>query len=134
MQKLKLLIVSLVATFGLAAPLAVVPMAYAAADVPVAVCSGATNLSLDPTGGDCSAQDNTFNTLITKIVNIFSVIVGLIAVLMIIFGGFRYITSGGDSTKVNSAKNTILYAIIGLIIVALAQVIVKFVLNKANGA
>lgn len=129
MQKLKLLIVSFVATFGLAAPLAVVPLAYA--DIKADVCSGADTLKLDQTGS-CADQSNTLNDLITKIVNIFSVIVGLIAVIMIIFGGFRYITSGGDSTKVNSAKNTILYAIVGLIIVALAQVIVKFVLNKAN--
>jgi hypothetical protein len=58
--------------------------------------------------------------------------VGIIAVIMIVYGGFRYITSGGDATKVTSARNTILYAIIGLIIVALAQFIVKFVLKKAT--
>jgi hypothetical protein len=51
---------------------------------------------------------------------------------MIIYGGFRYITSGGDSNGVTAAKNTILYAIIGLIIVALAQIIVNFVLNKTT--
>jgi hypothetical protein len=52
---------------------------------------------------------------------------------MIIYGGFRYITSGGESGSISSAKNTILYAIIGLIIVALAQFIVKFILAKATG-
>jgi hypothetical protein len=52
---------------------------------------------------------------------------------MIIIGGFRYITSGGDSGSVSSAKNTVLYAIVGLIIVALAQVIVRFVLSKSTG-
>jgi hypothetical protein len=60
------------------------------------------------------------------------VIVGVAAVIMIIIGGFRYITSSGDSASVNSAKNTILYAIIGLVIVALAQVIVRFVLNQVS--
>ncbi len=49
---------------------------------------------------------------------------------MIVYGGFRYVTSGGDSSKVGDAKKTILYALIGLVIVALAQVIVKFVLSK----
>ena len=82
----------------------------------------------------CGTQAPAVDNLITSIVNIFSVIVGLIAVIMIIYGGFRYITSGGDSTKVNNAKNTILYAIIGLIVVALAQVIVRFVLNRSQGA
>ena len=52
-----------------------------------------------------------------------AIIVGVVAIIMIIVGGFRYITSGGDSSKVGSAKNTIIYAIIGLILVALAQII-----------
>ena len=56
--------------------------------------------------------------------------VGIVAVVMIIIGGLRYITSGGNDTNVASAKNTLLYAIIGLIIVSLAQLIVRFVLNK----
>ena len=57
-------------------------------------------------------------------------VVGVIAVIMIIIGGLRYITSGGDSNNTKGAKDTILYAIIGLVVVAMAQVIVKFVLNK----
>jgi len=58
------------------------------------------------------------------------VIVGIAAVIMIIVGGFRYITSGGNDASVTSAKNTILYAVIGLIVVALSQLIVRFVLGK----
>jgi hypothetical protein len=53
---------------------------------------------------------------------------------MIIFGGLRYITSGGNDSSVTGAKNTILYAIIGLIIVALAQVLVRFTLNKVTNS
>ncbi len=56
----------------------------------------------------------------------------MVAVIMIIVGGLRYITSGGSDTSVTSAKNTILYAIIGLIIVALAQIMVRFVLSKVT--
>lgn len=80
-----------------------------------------------------SKPENKLNNLVATIVNLFSVFVGIIAVIMIIIGGFRYITSGGDSGNVSSAKNTILYAIIGLLIVAFAQFIVKFVLAKATG-
>lgn len=69
-----------------------------------------------------------------RIVNIFSVVVGVVAIIMIIYGGFRYITSGGDSSNVGTAKNTIIYAIVGLIIVALAQVIVHYVLNTATNS
>ncbi len=77
------------------------------------------------TGGQTLAQ-----TAATA-VNILSLIVGIIAVIMIVYGGLRYITSGGDSGNVGNAKNTLLYAIIGLVIVALAQLIVHFVLNAA---
>ncbi len=51
---------------------------------------------------------------------------------MIIINGLRFITSGGDSNAVSSAKKGILYAIVGLVIVALAQFIVRFVLNIAE--
>ena len=53
---------------------------------------------------------------------------------MIIVAGIKFITSQGEPSNVASAKNTILYAIVGLVIVAFAQIIVKFVLNKANQA
>jgi len=86
-------------------------------------------------GGGCnsnvSGSSNKLEDLIRTIINVFSVIVGSVSVIMIIIGGFRYITSGGDSNNVGGAKNTILYAIVGLIIVAFAQVIVQFVLQRA---
>jgi hypothetical protein len=82
-----------------------------------------------PTSGDGSTG---LSNIAKKITNLFSLIVGAIAIIMIIYGGFRYITSGGDSGKVGSAKNTLIYAIIGLIIVALAQLIVRFVLTQTN--
>ncbi len=53
---------------------------------------------------------------------------------MIIIGGLKYITSAGESSNVTSAKNTIMYAIIGLVIVALAQFIVRFVFERVTGA
>ena len=56
-------------------------------------------------------------------------IVGIIAVIMLIWGGVRYVVSGGDAKKVTDAKNTVLYAIIGLIVAFLAFAIVNFVIN-----
>ncbi len=79
---------------------------------------------------DGTYAEDKLNKLITQIINVLSVIIGIVAVIMIIWGGFKFITSSGDSGNVSSAKNTVIYAIIGLIIVALAQVIVRFVLNK----
>lgn len=78
------------------------------------------------------APQSRLNSLLTNIINIFSIVVGIVAVIMIIVGGFKFITSGGDSAKVTSSRNTIIYAIIGLIIVALAQTIAKFVLGKVT--
>ena len=73
------------------------------------------------------------NGVFSRITNTVSLIVGLISVIMLVYGGLRYILSGGDSKKVTDAKNTILYAIIGLIISMLAYAIVHFVLNSVIG-
>lgn len=120
-----------------AATLLLVPMAVpamaSAASIQGNLCGGA-NLKLDSSTSCASTTQSTSNldSFIAKLVNVFSVIVGVVAVVMIIFGGFRYITSGGDSGNISNAKNTIIYAIIGLVIVALAQFIVQFVLNRAS--
>jgi heme/copper-type cytochrome/quinol oxidase subunit 2 len=83
-------------------------------------------------GSPATNPEQTLGDTISTIVNLLSAAVGVLAVIMIIYAGFRYVTSGGASDKVTSAKNTIVYAVIGLIIVALAQLIVKFVLNKVT--
>ena len=98
------------------------------------VCSGVDKLSIEGAATNCDtvkAKDaGKIDGLISKIINIFSMVVGIIAVIMVIVGGLKFITSGGDSGKVTSARHTITYAIIGLVVVALAQVIVRFVLGK----
>lgn len=66
----------------------------------------------------------------TRITSIALYVIGAISVIMLILGGLRYIISGGDNKKVTDAKNTILYAIIGLIFAVLAYAIVRFVLNS----
>lgn len=66
----------------------------------------------------------------TQITNTILLVIGAVSVIMLIFGGFRYIISGGDSKKVTDAKNTVLYAIIGLIIAVFSYAIVHFVLNS----
>lgn len=78
------------------------------------------------------ASNRDVNALLRTMLNIFSFVVGIVAVIMVLVAGFKYITSQGDSNGVNSAKNTLLYAIIGLIIVLLAQVIVRFVLHRVT--
>lgn len=64
-----------------------------------------------------------------QVTNVILYIVGIIAVIMLIIGGIRYVVSGGDAKKVTDAKNTVLYAIIGLVICFLAFAIVNFVIS-----
>lgn len=86
---------------------------------------------LELTGGTCGGTaDTDVNGILSTVINIFSLIVGVTAVIMIIVAGLRYITSGGDAANTKAARDTILYAVIGLVIVALAQVIVRFVLTQ----
>jgi cytochrome bd-type quinol oxidase subunit 2 len=133
-KNMRNLIAGLVSAVTLAVVPVAVPALASAADIQGNLCGAATNLTVD-SGGDCSSTSSgtdKANSIITTVINIFSIVVGVVAVIMIILGGFRYITSGGDSSNVQSAKNTIIYALIGLVVVALAQFIVQFVLNKVT--
>ena len=69
------------------------------------------------------------NGAFRQITNTILYIVGIVAVIMLIIGGIKYVISGGDAKKVTDAKNTVLYAIIGLIITFLAFAIVNFVIS-----
>jgi type IV secretory pathway VirB2 component (pilin) len=85
-------------------------------------------------GTDCVETDDQGGTkvdsVIKTIVKLLGFVAGMLAVIMIIVSGIKYVTSGGDSNKIASAKNTLVYAIVGIIIVALSQVIVRFVLGQ----
>jgi hypothetical protein len=82
--------------------------------------------------GGTGVDDSAITKLAKSIITTFSIVVGAASVIMIIYGGFRYIISGGESGRVGAAKTSLIYAVIGLIIVALAQLIIHFVLNQAN--
>jgi len=94
-----------------------------------AACDG-----LGLVGEDCDEGDpeGEINNLIANIVNIFSWIVGVVAVIMIIISGFKYITAHGDSNAITSAKSTLTYAVVGLVIAVTAQLLVQFVLKQAT--
>ncbi len=81
------------------------------------------------------APGNNLIELITTISNTILLLVGIVAVLFLIIGGFQYITSAGNPETVNKAKSTIIYAILGLIITLLSWVIVTFIINalRAGG-
>jgi hypothetical protein len=104
------------------------------------VCQGVLgtqdpNVNTNVTVSDCREDSSeTFSAVMRRVINVFSILVGAVSVIMIIVGGFRYIISGGDSAGVSGAKNTILYAIVGLVIVLFAQVIVRFIIANLSTA
>lgn len=78
----------------------------------------------------CKGGDSLFgaNSIWNKILNAVTYVAGAVAVLMIIIGGFRYTVSNGDQSAITAAKNTILYAVVGLVLSIMANAIINFVL------
>jgi hypothetical protein len=66
------------------------------------------------------------------IVNIIALVAGAAAVLLILVSSIKYITSAGDANKVGSAKNTIIYVLIGIVVIVAARTILIYVINKIN--
>ena len=139
-QKIKTFITSLSVLSALVLP-GMAPVAVYAQNVDclnnpnaggIQACLDSGSCATDQAGCTQANATDRVNRIIRLVINIFSLIVGVIAVIMIIIGGLKYITSGGDSGNITGAKNTILYAIIGLVVVALAQIIVRFVLDKVG--
>ncbi len=137
MNRVKILFASILASVGLMTG-AVMPLVAAQAvgsdnTTPTGAlnCGATGNIKGTGCGGTERADDRIQNT-IKLAIRIFQIVVGLIAIFYVITGGLKYITSGGDSAGVTGAKNTILYAAIGLVVVALAEVVVQFVLNRVN--
>jgi len=68
--------------------------------------------------------------IFTTVSNVMLFIVGAISVIMVIIGGLRYVISGGNSSNVTAAKNTILYAVVGLVVSIMAFAIINFVIGS----
>ena len=78
---------------------------------------------------DLFGNDGVFTT----ITNTLLFAVGILSVVMIIIGGLRYVVSGGNATAVSGAKNTIMYAIVGLVVSFLAYAIINYILGSLAG-
>lgn len=129
MKFLKLLLLAVVSSVAMSLPVA--------AQLNENICTGVNADSSfcqeNEQTKNATPQDNRIygpNGIVTRIVRIIARVIGVAAVIMIIVGGIRYITSSGDTNNINGAKNTILYAIIGLVIAALAEAIIIFVINQ----
>lgn len=88
----------------------------------------------DQTGDAASLfGDGGQGGIFRTITNVMLFLIGAISVIMLIIGGIRYVVSGGDSTAVQNAKNTILYAIVGIVVAILAYAVVNFVISSFSG-
>lgn len=122
-----LLVGSVLALVAVFSPIA--QTSYAACDTSTLSASSGVNCAQ---GNNTPAQLFGQGSIFTTIVNVLLFIIGAISVIMLIIGGIRYTISAGDSGNVTAAKNTIMYAIIGLIVAFLAFAIVNWVLGAVT--
>jgi hypothetical protein len=118
MKHIKIALIALVALVGVAA--------FVPSD------AGASSASQIQTGVNAvdSGGNDSLQTQIKTGVNVLLFVLGSIAVIMIIIGGIRYTTSNGEASQIKSAKDTIMYAVIGLVVAILAYSIVNFVVDQ----
>lgn len=123
LNTLRALMVVPVLALGVAA---IVPSAVTYAEFDQGINDGANAAQGKDQAADLFGDSGIFRT----ITNVLLFIIGAVAVIMLIIGGIRYTISGGDQGAVTSAKNTILYAIVGIVVALLAFAIVNFVLGS----
>ncbi len=134
MSRLKLLALSLLTGFVVSAGgLSVVSAESAIFDQ---ACNSGEASSSSVCQDRETSQDPGDNTIygpdgiITKIANIIAIIAGIAATIIIVIAGIQFMVSTGDPGKVSSARNAILYAVIGLVVIVLARTLVVFVVGK----
>jgi hypothetical protein len=81
----------------------------------------------------CKSTGDQAPDMVKIVINILLTVLGMIAVIMIVVGGIRYTTSNGNASQVKEAKDTILYAVVGLVVAIMSFSIVNFVLGRFSG-
>lgn len=123
MKRLKQLFMSFALLLGLGLVFAPVTVSAVNVDPLGQACTGSTSQV-------CNSKSDDVGTVVKTVINVLLFVVGIISVVMIIVGGILYATSAGDSGAVGKAKNTILYAIVGLVVSFLAYAIVNWVVDR----
>lgn len=121
MKKIKQLVIALAIMMG--AGLYVVPAPAAHAVNVFDQCKSNT------TSAVCKSKNDNASSMVKIVINILLYVLGFIAIIMIVIGGIRYTTSGGDSAGLKNARDTIVYSVVGLVIAILSFAIVNFVLD-----
>jgi magnesium-transporting ATPase (P-type) len=129
---IKSLILSFISIFMVVAIPSTVFAAGASEDLQ-SVCSSNPNSSLCTgykEGEDVQANDNAVLKLLKRIISILLFVAGVLAVIMVIYGGFKYVTSAGEPQKAASGRQTIIFALVGLIVVVISRQLILFVLDR----
>ena len=124
-QKLSIGLAILVAT------LSFTPALVSAYDPLAEACKGVNKSESTACAGQGTTEDPVSNT-VKRVTNIVAVIAGIIAVIMIIYYGFQFVTSGGDPQKAKGARSGIIYSAVGLIVIALATPLIHFIISNVG--
>lgn len=122
MNKIKLIVITFFAVVSMAS---FVPSGAVLADA-----AGNVKVGTDSIGGSDEGNNVSIYSRIRTVVNILLTLLGAVAVVMIVVGGIRYTTSNGDSSAIKGAKDTILYAAIGVVVAIMAYAIVNFIIDQ----
>lgn len=136
MRKIVMMVVSMVAVLGLGVAVLMPTAVYATCDgvsgtqlAACSACEAEEGAEWDHAAGKCGGKSKDINNIIHTVINTMLFIVGILAVVMIIFAGIRYVTAAGDKGKVDTAKNTIIYSIVGLVVSIVAFALVQWVFD-----
>ena len=127
LAKIILLIICFVFSFGLVLP------SFADSSFEGDPCASGVPAEVKAASGCEGEGSNQLVPVIQGILNAIIAVSGIVAVVYVVIGGITYMTSAGDPGKVKKARDTILYAVIGLAVCALAFVIVNFTISKIQG-
>ena len=122
-------IVGVVGIMSLAS-LTIMPSTVNAASTDEGILGGANSAKTEDQNGGLFEDGGIFQT----ITNTLLFLLGAISVIMLVYGGFRYATSGGNQDSVNAAKNTILYAVVGIVVALIAFAVVQWVIGAIGGS
>lgn len=125
MKKITKIITVLALVVGVGVMLA--PVSVSAVDAISETCAGIP--AGDPVPTVCQGKDDDTKVLVKNVINTLLYIIGIVSVIVVIIGGLMYTLSTGDSANVTKAKNTIVYALVGLVVAFLAYAMVNWVLG-----
>lgn len=123
----------LLTAVGIVASLSIFAASVTGAPVFAAACSGPSCVTTGVNSVGNTGAGTDLSAILKKIVGVLSFVIGAVSVIMIVVGGIKYVTSNGDASTIKSAKDTILYAVVGVVVAVAAYAIVNFVVTQFVG-